>query len=190
MSSRITNCSIYVYIHTYFFTMCKCVNDIRSLIQGLARHLSDLEWDFLFFCGFWLMFLCVGVGGIEDRLPNSIKNCDEFQVMGKYMEKILDWENTSSGLSLSLSLDYSLKHWIRWCMNSSSLSAVLDLAHATMFITWGIEFKRPLVSLCYGALNSVLLMFFTLCYNYGTCWRHTSPCQGLDFLFYFIKVLL
>lgn len=48
-------------------------------------------------------FFCFALGGILDKLPYSIRillesairNCDEFQVKSKDVEKIIDWENTS-----------------------------------------------------------------------------------------------
>ena len=48
-------------------------------------------------------FFCFVLGDILDKLPYSIRillesairNCDEFQVKSKDVEKIIDWENTS-----------------------------------------------------------------------------------------------
>uniref|UniRef100_A0A8R7PNK0 Aconitase/3-isopropylmalate dehydratase large subunit alpha/beta/alpha domain-containing protein n=1 Tax=Triticum urartu TaxID=4572 RepID=A0A8R7PNK0_TRIUA len=72
---------------------------VDPLLQVIQRGAEPKQLAFSAGLG-----VTIGVFRICDRLPysirilleSSIRNCDEFQVMGKDIEKILDWENSAT----------------------------------------------------------------------------------------------
>ncbi|KAK9012308.1 hypothetical protein V6N11_040370 [Hibiscus sabdariffa] len=66
-----------------------------SMIQGSVSSSVSHSFQILnFVCYVWLPFYKLPYS-IKILLESAIRNCDEFQVKSKDIEKIIDWENTS-----------------------------------------------------------------------------------------------